>query len=73
MSDDRPCATHQWQDVPGEAGQYVCVACLATGYVGKHGGGVVAHRIRRPVKRKVTARPHHEYGQGAVPPKPRRS
>lgn len=68
--DNRPCATHQWQEVPEEAGQYVCIACCATGYRSKF-GGVAAHKQQRTdYYRKWTAMDKTKGRGGRVKPKP---
>lgn len=76
MIDNRPCATHQWEPIPEERGQYVCIACCATGYRSQFHDRIVPHKKQRNAAREpLTAVPykHHSYGgTGArIPPKPR--
>jgi hypothetical protein len=79
--DDKPCTTHEWREVPGEVGQYLCIACCTTGYRSKYGGSIVPHKKGNKFYRDpITAAPADDtepiwsggpqYGGRWVPPKP---
>lgn len=72
MSDDnRPCETHQFEPVPGERNQYVCIACCATGYRSQFHKAIVPHKKQRKQHFKHWTAMDKTRGRGGrVPPKP---